>query len=199
METTTAIHERRAIKHYDPDHKMDEAEIKKLLELALLSPTSFNMQNWRFVVITDPKKRQEIRHAAWDQAQVTDASILIVLCADLHSYEDGARYWVNAPKPVQDVLVPMIEPFYKDKPELQRDEAMRSIGIAAQTLMLAAKSMGYDSCPMIGFDPVKVAEIIQLPEHHVIGMLLPVGKANKPANPRSGPLAYDEVVIKESF
>lgn len=199
MDTITAIRERRALKHFDPDHRMDEAEIKQLLELALLSPTSFNMQNWRFVVITDPEKREAIRAAAWNQAQVTDASILIVLCADLHSYEDGARYWVNAPKPVQDMLVPMIEPFYKDKPELQRDEAMRSIGIAAQTLMLAAKSMGYDSCPMIGFDPVKVAEIIQLPEHHVIGMMLPVGKAIKAANSRGGQLAYDEVVIRDSF
>lgn len=199
MDTTTAINERRALKNYDPDHKMDEAEIKKLLELALLSPTSFNMQNWRFVVITDPAKRQAIRDAAWDQAQVTDASILIVLCADLHSYEDGARYWVKAPKEVQDMLVPMIEPFYKDKPQLQRDEAMRSIGIASQTLMLAAKSMGYDSCPMIGFDPIKVAEIIKLPERHVIGMLLPVGKATKEANPRGGQLDYGEVVIKDSF
>ena len=199
MDTQTAIQERRAVKHYDPNHTMDEHEVKKLLELALLSPTSFNMQNWRFVVITDHQKRQKIRAAAWDQAQVTDASILIVLCANLHSHENGARYWVNAPKEVQDLLVPMIEPFYKDKPELQRDEAMRSVGIAAQTLMLAAKSMGYDSCPMIGFDPVKVAEIIQLPEHHVIGMLLPVGKAAKEANARGGQLDYKEVVIHENF
>ncbi|MGK0176807.1 MAG: nitroreductase [Lentimonas sp.] len=199
MDTITAIHERRSLKHYDPDHKMDEAEIKKLLELALLSPTSFNMQNWRFVVVTDQKKRQAIQDAAWNQAQVTEASILIILCADLHSYEDGARYWVNAPKPVQEMLVPMIEPFYKDKPELQRDEAMRSVGIASQTLMLAAKAMGYDSCPMIGFDPVKVAEIIKLPEHHIIGMLLPVGKAITAVNSRSGQLDYKEVVINESF
>lgn len=199
MNTFDAIYERRAVKHYNPDHKMGEAEIRKLLGLALLSPTSFNMQNWRFVIVTDTKKRQEIRDAAWNQAQVTDASILIVICANLHSYENGARYWVNAPKEVQDILVPMIEPFYKDKPELQRDEAMRSVGIAAQTIMLAAKSMGYDSCPMIGFDSAKVAEIIQLSENHVIGMLLPVGKAIKEANPRGGQLDYDEVVIHESF
>ena len=199
MDTTTAINERRAVKHYDPNHRIEEAEIKKLLGLALLSPTSFNMQNWRFVVVTDPEKRQAIRAAAWDQAQVTDASILVILCADLHAYEDGARYWTDAPKAVQDILVPMIEPFYKDKLELQRDEAMRSVGIAAQTLMLAAKSMGYDSCPMIGFDPLKVAKIIQLPEHHVIGMMLPIGKATQEANQRGGQLDYREVVYRDNF
>ena len=56
----------------------------------------------------------------------------------------------------------MIPSFYGKNEQLQRDEAMRSVGIAAQTLMLAAKDMGYDSCPMIGFDPVKVSEIINL-------------------------------------
>ncbi|CAA6692670.1 MULTISPECIES: nitroreductase family protein [unclassified Lentimonas] len=199
MDTTTAIHQRRSVKHYDPDHKMTESEIQALLELALLSPTSFNMQNWRFVVVTDQAKKDAIRAAAWNQAQISEASVLIVLCADLHSYEDGARYWVNAPQPVQDMLVPMIEPFYKNNEALQRDEAMRSIGIAAQTLMLTAKSMGYDSCPMIGFDPATVAEIINLPEHHVIGMMLPIGKALKDANVRGGQLGYDEVVFTDGF
>ena len=199
METITAIKERRSVKHYDPAHEMSEAEINALLELALLSPTSFNMQNWRFVVVTDPEKRAAIQAAAWNQAQVTEASITILLCAKLNAYEDAGRYWVHAPQPVQDMLVPMIAPFYQNSAELRRDEAMRSIGIAAQTLMLTAKSMGYDSCPMIGFDPEKVAEIIDLPENHVIGMMLTVGKALKDANVRSGQLPYDEVVFRDGF
>ena len=199
MDTVTAIHQRRSVKHYDPDHKMAESEIQALLELALLSPTSFNMQNWRFVVITDPVKRDAIRAASWDQAQASEASILIVLCADLHSYENAERYWVNAPEGTQSMIVPMIEGFYKNKPALQRDEAMRSIGIASQSLMLTAKSMGYDSCPMIGFDPEKVANIINLPEHHIIGMMLPIGKALKDANTRAGQLDYDEVVFTDEF
>ena len=199
METITAIKERRSVKHYDPAHEMSEAEINALLELALLSPTSFNMQNWRFVVVTDPEKRAAIQAAAWNQAQVTEASITILLCAKLNAYEDAGRYWVHAPQPVQDMLVPMIAPFYQNSAELRRDEAMRSIGIAAQTLMLTAKSIGYDSCPMIGFDPEKVAEIIDLPENHVIGMMLTVGKALKEANVRSGQLPYDEVVFRNGF
>ena len=199
METITAIKERRSVKHYDNAHEMSEAEINALLELALLSPTSFNMQNWRFVVVTDPEKRAAIQAAAWNQAQVTEASITILLCANLNAHEDAGRYWVHAPQSVQDMLVPMIAPLYQNNAELRRDEAMRSIGIAAQTLMLTAKSMGYDSCPMIGFDPEKVAEIIELPENHVIGMMLTVGKALKDANVRSGQLPYDEVVFRNGF
>ena len=76
---------------------------------------------------------------------------------------------------------------------------MRSCGIAGQTLMLAAKAMGYDTCPMIGFDPQQVAEIIQLPADHVIGFMIAVGKAIKPARDRAGQLPLAEVVMRNHF
>ena len=138
MDTLSAIRERRSVKHYDPTHEMSEAEINGLLELALLSPTSFNMQNWRFVVVTDQEKKEAICAASWNQVQVKEASITILLCADLDAHDDADRYWVNAPQPVQDMIVPMIPKFYEGNAGLQRDEAMRSLGIAGQTLMLAA-------------------------------------------------------------
>ncbi|MEQ9455651.1 MAG: nitroreductase family protein [Phycisphaeraceae bacterium] len=200
MDTFEAIYHRRAIKSFDPNHDMTDAEELKLLEAAVQSPTSFNMQNWRFVVVRDPELRQQIQAAAWGQAQVTEASILVIICADLHAWDrEPGRYWRDAPVPAQKQLVPMIKPFYQNNPQLQRDEAMRSAGIGGMTLMVAAKAMGYDSCPMIGFDPVKVAELINLPEHHVIGMLLPIGKALKPAWPKPGQLPIDEVVIRNRF
>ena len=200
MDTFDAIKERRSVKHYDPNHKLTDEEVNQLLSLAVLSPTSFNIQNWRFVVVKDSEVRKQIRAAAWDQAQVTDSSLLIVICADLKSWKDNpAQYWKNAPKEAQDFLVPAIEPFYEGKEQLQRDEAMRSCGIAAQTIMLAAKSIGYDSNPMIGFDPQKVAEIINLPKDHVISMLMVIGKQTNPAMPRGGQLPLDNVVFTDKF
>lgn len=200
METFDAIVQRRAVKHYDPAHVMPEADLQKLLNAAIQSPTSFNMQNWRFVVVRDKALRKEIRAASFDQAQVTDASIVIVMTADLKAWErDPARYWRNAPKPVQDLLVPWMKPFYEGRDWQQRDEAMRSIGIAAQTIMLAAKAMGYDSCPMIGFDADKVAGLIRLPADHVIGMMITVGKATQPAWPKPGQLPLSEVVVHDRF
>ncbi len=200
METSTAIKERRAVKHYDPNHVMTQEEIDKLMSLTVLSPTSFNIQNWRFVLVQDPELRKKLRAAAWDQAQVTESSLLVILCADLKSWdEEPERYWKDAPKEVQDMLVPMIRQFYQGKDELQRDEAMRSCGIAAQTLMLTAKDMGYDTCPMIGFDPIKTAELIKLPEDHLIGMFITVGKRSKDAHSRGGQLPLSDVVIKDKF
>lgn len=200
MDTLSAIEQRRAIKHYDTTHRMSDDEVRRLLSLAMLSPTAFNIQNWRFVVVRDPELRRQIRAVAWDQAQVTDASLLIVLCADLKAWErDPARYWRNAPQPVRDFLVPAIGQYYSGRDQVQRDEAMRSCGIAAQTIMLAAKAMGYDTCPMDGFDFDAVGKLIHLPSDHVISMMIAVGKATKEAWPRGGQLDYDEVVITDRF
>lgn len=200
MKVSEAIELRRSVKAYDPDHRMSETEIETLLSLAVLSPTAFNIQNWRFVVVTDPGLRKQIRAASWNQAQVTDASLLIILTADLNAWaKDPARYWANAPKAAQDMLVPMIGNFYKDSAQVQRDEGMRSCGMAAMTLMLAAKEMGYDTCPMDGFDFEAVAKLINLPEDHTPVMFVVVGKALEPAKPRGGQLPLDEVVIKNTF
>jgi nitroreductase len=200
METLEAIESRRAIKHYDPSHQMTEQEVEKLMSLAILAPTAFNIQNWRFVLVRDPELRKQVRAAAWNQAQVTDASLLVVLCADTKSWEkDPARYWVNAPKEVQNFLVPAIDQYYRGREQVQRDEAMRSCGIAAQTLMLSARAMGYDSCPMDGFDYDAVGKLINLPVNHVVAMFVAIGKSTKEAWPRPGQLPMSEVVIKNRF
>jgi nitroreductase len=200
MDTLAAITERRSVKKYDTTHEMPQEHVDQLLELALLSPTSFNIQNWRFVVVRDPEQRKRLRAAAWNQAQVEEAQLLLVLCGDLNAWDRAPeRYWQNAPAESQAMIVPAIRQFYQDQPEIQRDEAMRSCGMAAQTLMLAAKAMGYDSNPMIGFDVEQVAEIIGLPGDHVIGMMLVIGKAAAAARPRAGQLDKGEVVVIDRF
>jgi len=200
MKTEDAIRARRAVKQYDANHTMTPGEVNQLLSLAILSPTAFNIQNWRFVVVTDPELRKQIRKVAWDQAQVTDSSLFIILCADLKAWEKQPdRYWVNAPKDIQGFMIPAIDTYYRGKDQVQRDEAMRSCGITAQTLMLAAKSMGYDACPMDGFDFEKVAELIRLPAGHVIAMFVAIGKGTKEPWPRPGQLDLNEVVINNSF
>ena len=200
MNTIEAIQTRRAAKHYDPAHQMSDEEVKQLLSLAMLSPTAFNIQNWRFVAVRDPELRAKIRVVSWNQAQVTDASLLIVLCADLNSWQNNPeRYWKGAPQEVQDLLVPAIKAYYQGNDQVIRDEAMRSCGIAAQTLMLAATALGFASCPMDGFDFDAVGKLINLPDDHLVSMFVVVGKKIKEPWPRPGQLAYDEVVITDTF
>ena len=200
MNVTNAIEARRSIKAYDPAHKMSEAEVTKLMSLAMLSPTAFNIQHWRFVVVDDAALRQQIQAVSWNQAQVTEASLLIVLVADVHAWaKQPERYWKDAPQAVADFLVPAITQYYTGNPQAQRDEAMRSCGMAAMSIMLAAKEMGYDTCPMDGFDFDAVAKLLNLPADHIPTMFVTVGKGIKEAWPRSGQLPMHEVVIKNKF
>lgn len=201
METLDAIYTRRAVKHFDPAHELSQDEETKLLEATIQAPTSFNIQHWRFVVIRDPELRRKIRaEHGNDQAQMTDASLLILMTADVKAWQkEPERYWQNAPKEVADLLVGWMGPFHEGREALQRDEAQRSIGMAMQTLMLTARDMGYDSCPMIGFDHDAVSELINLPEDHVMGPMVAIGKKVKDSWPKPGQLPLSELVVENSF
>ena len=67
------------------------------------------------------------------------------------------------------------------------------------TLMLAARTLGLATCPMIGFDAEEMAKLINLPDDHVIGLMVAIGKAKEAARPRGGQLALDEVLINNTF
>ena len=198
MNIKEAIVNRRSVKHFDPEHVMSEADIEELMSHVILSPTAFNIQHWRFVRVVDAEKRQQIKKASWEQAQITDASLLLVLCADLNAWEKRPeRYWREAPQKVQDFLLPAIADYYTNHHQAQRDECLRSASIAAMSIMLMAKEMGYDSCPMDGFDFDNVARIINLPHDHIITMMVVVGKKKEDARPRSGQLPLDEVFLTD--
>lgn len=200
INTKDAIISRRAIKEFDREHVLTDKEEQELLSLAMLSPTAFNIQHWRFVIVKNRELREEIKKAAGGQTQITDSSLFVIVCADLKAWKKNpVRYWANAPKEVQEHMLLAVEGYYQGKKQVQRDEVMRSCGIAAQTLMLAAKDMGYDSCPMDGFDFEKVAQLIHLPDDHVIAMFVAIGKGAKEARPRSGQLVMEEVVIRDGF
>jgi nitroreductase len=200
VDVLKAIAERRSFKSFDPQHRMTPDEIATLLDLARNAPTAFNVQHCRFVNVTNPALRKELRAVSFDQPQVTDASLLVVLCADLKAWcKDPARYWSHAPEETRGRLVDMITGYYEGRPQDQRDECMRSCGIAAQTLMIAARGLGYESCPMDGFDFDAVGELIRLPDDHLISLFVAIGKPLEPVRPSGGKLSEDEVIFENRF
>ncbi|AVJ17704.1 nitroreductase family protein [Serratia rhizosphaerae] len=201
MNTLDAITQRRATKQFDSQHVMTLDEKKALLDIALQNaPSAFNLQHWRPLLIEDAAQRAAIREAAWDQAQVTDASMLVLLCGDLSSWESQVKnIWHEAAEPVQQFIYPAIDQYYRDKPQVQRDEIMRSSGIFAQTLMLAAKAQGYDSCPMDGFDFDAVGKIVNKPDHYQIALIVAIGKGVSQPYPRIGKLPLEQIVSVDRY
>lgn len=200
MDLFNVVEARRSIKHYDPGARVCESDFRRIMDAVLLSPTSYNIQHWRFIRVTDTAVRQQVEAAAWGQTQITQASELIIVCADPRAWDKTPeRYWANSDADTRAMMVAMMRDFYRGREQLQRDEAIRSCAIAAQTLMLSAKALGYDTCPMIGFDEHQLAEIIALPEGYLIGMIVTLGKAVQAAYPRAGQLSLTEVMLENGF
>ena len=92
MNTIDAVYRRRAVKQFYNTHNLTEAEERKLLEATIQAPTSFNIQHWRFVILRDPELRARIRREFGnDQAQMTDASLLVLFTADLKAWQKYKR------------------------------------------------------------------------------------------------------------
>jgi len=199
MELDTLLEKRRSLREFDPSHAMPDEDLHAIVDAARKTPTSFNIQNWRFVAIRDRGIKEKIKRAAWDQAQVGINSVLFALCADTKAWDsDPERYWTANGDETAKHMAGMTRGFYKGRDDVQRDEAMRSIGMAATAIMLKATDLGYACSPMIGFDPVATAQAINAPEDHVVGMLIAVGKSTAEPYPKTE-LPRGEVMIYDFF
>lgn len=199
MELLDALRNRRSIRSFDPAHRLSEAELKHLIGHAQLAPTSFNMQNWHFVAVVDPAVKEQLWLASWKQNPVRDASVVVVITGDEGAPRRSARFLRHSPPSVAERLDNYVQTLYAKNPQLSRDEGCRSAGLAGMAMMLVAKEMGLDSCPMIGFDPVKVSAALGLDDEHPPLLMVTVGKALAPAFPRTGFLDFTETVSVDCF
>ena len=201
MNVIDALYARRAVKHFDASHKISREEELKLLQATIQAPTSFNIQHWRFVILRESNLRHKIRSQLGnDQSQITDASLLILFVGDTKAWlKNPEQYWVNATPEYRDMVTSMMTNFYRGREALQRDEAQRSIGMALQSILLAALELGYETCPMIGFDIDAVAKLVGLPNDFVMGPMVAIGRGTKPAKTKGGQLPLSKLVYENSF
>ena len=199
MDVFEAIETRRSVKYYEPEHRLTEEELRRLVSAAMLAPSSFNIQNWQFVVCTDREVQTALCDASWNQVQVRDCAATIIIAGDLEAHNRHDRFLRFAPEQVRTMFEGFVSGIYEGKATMLRDEACRSVGLAGMNLMLAARAMGYDSCPMIGYDPAKVTALLGLPDHCPPLLMLAIGAAKEPARPRLGLLDYHEVLSCETY
>lgn len=192
-----AIEERRTINLFDSSRGLSDENIGELVRLATMAPTSFNLQNWRFIAVRTPENKARLRSVAWDQAKVTEAAVTFIIVGQI----TDERVLAERLAPVVDAgimpenMVPLWEAgaksLYSEHPWRQRDEAVRTATFGAATLIFAAHAMGLGAAPMIGFDHEAVASDFELAADEIPVMLLGVGYAaeeNWPQKPRR-PLA----------
>lgn len=165
-----ALHWRYATKHFDSTKKVSEEDVQTLCEAMRLSPSSFGFQPWKFVVVTDPDLRKKLREAAYGQAQVTDASHLIVMCAKNTLTEEDIRKFVRYTETVRG-LVPhslegaeqmMLGSLKRMTPGDIVHWNKRQLYLPLGSILTLAALKGIDACPMEGFDSAAVTSLLNL-------------------------------------
>ena len=185
LSVAEAAARRRSIRQYSPE-PVPRADVEEILRVALLAPSAFNLQPWRFVVVESVELKGKLSAAANHQKQIASAPALIVL------YTDTADAFARADEVVR-----------RDIPPERRDRALASITrflgpksgeereawgaaqgyIALGYLLLAAEALGYQTSPMLGFDAEAVKAALGLPSHVKVPALIAIGRGQEDGLP----------------
>ncbi|MFW8633728.1 NAD(P)H-dependent oxidoreductase [Cribrihabitans pelagius] len=174
---------RYATKRMDPSKSVPQEKVDQIIEAICMAPTSSGTQPFELFVITNPEIRGEIRKVAWNQAQVTDGSHLLVFAA-WDNYSEERIDAVTRQMEDERGENPMLWDYYANlkamylprDAEVNHGHAARQAYIALGFALAAAAELEVDSTPMEGFDPEKVDEILNLRERGLRSVvLLPLG------------------------
>jgi nitroreductase len=186
---------RTSAKYYDPHAILSDDEIRELVRIATTAPTSFHLQNWRFIAVRTPEAKARLSPIAWSQPAITDAAVTFIVCGQLadssvipERLEPLVKSGVMPITMVPEWEIPARD-LYMAYPKRQRDEAVRSATFGAAAMIYAARSLGMGSTPMIGFDDEAVHREFGLSRDEIPVLLLSVGQerqgnwAQKPRRP----------------
>jgi len=186
MQFKDIVMQRYAVKKFDVN-VVPQEKINELIELIRYAPSALDLQPWKIKVVTDQKLKEQLRPAAFNQEQITTCSHLLVFCAD-PDYDSliqrlGTLLKENhIPEDVQVMITGMAARFAGGmSPEQRLAWSQAQTYLALGNALNGAKSLGFDSCPMGGFNQDEFTRILKIPKPLVPVMLCPVGyAADKP-------------------
>ena len=183
MELNDIITARYAAKKFD-GRKIPNEKVNSLLEMIRLAPSSFNIQPWKIIVISDRSLKEKLAPSSWNQPQITSCSHLLVFCADKDVAGNIAKLenlMISSgakPESIKEYIA-MMRGFEEGLSDERRVSwAQRQTYIALGNAVNGAKSLGFDSCPMEGFSPEEYIKILKLPSSLIPTALCPIGYAS---------------------
>ncbi len=192
------IRQRASVETFDT-RPVDDETIRALVEDAARTPSSFNIQHWRFVAVRNDEDKERLCRAAFGQEQVRAAAVTFIVLGDLKGLEKLPRINREAvkigalPEGKAAAWERLAAQIYAD-PQAARDEALRSASLASMTLMLAVEARGLASGALSGFDVDRVRADFDIEPRYLPVMLIAVGYPAK-LDPRQQPrLGVDEIL-----
>jgi nitroreductase len=200
LDVPSAILQRRSIKNFKPDPIAPEL-LRQLVELTVAAPSSFNLQDWRIIVIQDPAQRAALAAACWNQPQVAQAPVNFVFAADIKAGEKDLTPILQQGLETGAWNEKTVGYFQKSIPEFSvglgdkaREYAIKDAMIAATHATLAAESLGLSTCMMNGWLEDKVKAVIGAENDPdlAIALVLPIGYSAEPRkNPGRMPFEFN--------
>lgn len=195
--------DRRATTHFKPDGVQAEF-LNAILKFAAQAPSGYNLQPWRFIVVRNEESRKRLQRAAFNQAKVGEAPVVIIAIGMKQESKklidevlrERARRGAGKMENVQKKKAGALD-FLSNIP--MDVWVNRHTMIAVTTMMLVAEAYGFDTAPMEGFDPASVKREFNIPEEGEVVALLAIGHARKPQKPYSGRLSLQRIAFRERY
>ena len=189
MEFKQIVVERYATKSFD-GKKIPDTKLNELFDIIRYAASSYNIQPYVIKVVADAKLKEQLSAAAWNQPQIKSSSHLLIFCANKDIKENISRIektMIKSGAKAEDIksYIDLMSNFEKKMTDEQKlSWAQRQTYIALGNAINGAKSLGFDSCPMEGFDPVAFSKILKLPTNLVPTALCTIGYANDTPRPK---------------
>ncbi|PAQ15390.1 nitroreductase family protein [Bacillaceae bacterium SAOS 7] len=177
------IQERRSANNFLTDHPISTKELNEMFELVKLAPSAFNLQHTKYIVVTDPEVKTKVKEAAYGQHKVETASAVILVLGDKKAFQQAAQIYeglkllgIVSPQEYEHMVNDTVSVYEGRGEAFQRDEAIRNASLSAMLFMLVAKEKGWDTCPMIGFDPEALKQILNINDQEEVVLMITIGK-----------------------
>lgn len=201
------VRSRRSAMKFAPDIEITERELNEMFNLTKFSPSAFNLQHAQYIVVKNPEIKNRLYEAANKQHKILSSSAVIVVLGNMNAYRDAASLYEGMlnlgimSKQEYEMTVESVRSFYEQRGEpFQREEAIRNASLSAMLFMLVAKDRGWDTCPMIGFDPGEVARILGVPDSCVPALMITIGREDTSSQrPRGYRKPVGEFVSYDGF
>ncbi len=184
MSLIDKLQKRYATKKFDASKKLSAGQLDDLLSAVQLSPSSYGLQSYKILVVEDPEIRRQLREAAHGQAQITDASQVIVFASETSIDERLVNKYIDNIAKTRQIgrqhLAGFENTMVGTVNHLSEDQKIawshKQAYIALGVLLTAAAEMGIDACPMEGFEAGKFDQILGLKEKGLtVSVIAPIG------------------------
>lgn len=207
MDFKDIVAKRRAVNYFDPEKDVTEEELRRMVELAARSPSSFNLQPWNLMVLRDMEAKKRLRKVAWDQFKITQAPVVLIVLADREGWKQGHPTFEKDFRSLVDVgqlkeeqydwFAQACQGLYGESREKEIVFSGKNTCFFAMSLMYAAVSLGLDCHPMDGFDHAGIRREFDLPDNLWCPLLLAVGHfdQSKKLMDQKWRKSFEEIVI----